>query len=109
MGKVGTGLLKLATLGGYGIWWLVDLLLILFGAQRDKSGLRLAGFAQRKKAVWSTVGGFLAFVVTTDLVAALMILGLGIDTWMAFVLACSGTLVAALACAGAIYLARSRR
>jgi len=28
MGKVGTGLLKLVTFGGLGIWWLVDIILI---------------------------------------------------------------------------------
>ena len=28
MGKVGTGILKLITFGGLGIWWLVDLILI---------------------------------------------------------------------------------
>jgi TM2 domain-containing membrane protein YozV len=28
MGKVGTGILKLITLGGGGIWWLIDLILI---------------------------------------------------------------------------------
>jgi TM2 domain-containing membrane protein YozV len=28
MGKVGTGILKLITFGGIGIWWLVDVILI---------------------------------------------------------------------------------
>jgi len=28
MGKIGTGLLKLFTLGGFGIWWLIDVILI---------------------------------------------------------------------------------
>lgn len=28
MGKVGTGILKLITFGGVGIWWAVDLILI---------------------------------------------------------------------------------
>lgn len=28
MGKVGTGILKLITLGGCGIWWLIDVILI---------------------------------------------------------------------------------
>lgn len=28
MGKVGTGILKLITFGGIGIWWLIDVILI---------------------------------------------------------------------------------
>lgn len=28
MGKVGTGLLKLVTFGGFGVWWLIDVILI---------------------------------------------------------------------------------
>lgn len=40
-GKVGTGLIQLFTAGGLGIWWLVDLILILFGEFRDAQGLRI--------------------------------------------------------------------
>lgn len=29
LGKIGTGILKLITLGGFGIWWLIDLILIV--------------------------------------------------------------------------------
>lgn len=28
MGKIGTGILKLITFGGLGIWWLIDLILV---------------------------------------------------------------------------------
>jgi hypothetical protein len=35
------GLLQLRTLGGYGIWWVVDVLLIATGALRDAEGGRL--------------------------------------------------------------------
>ncbi|MCK4647536.1 hypothetical protein KAT24_01235 [Candidatus Pacearchaeota archaeon] len=28
MGYVGTGILKLLIMGGFGIWWLIDLILI---------------------------------------------------------------------------------
>src|SRR6478735_2007012 len=40
LGKIGTGVLKLFTFGGYGLWWLIDLLITIFGAQRDVSGRR---------------------------------------------------------------------
>ena len=39
LGKVGTGILKLITLGGFGIWWLIDLILVIAGAMKDKQGL----------------------------------------------------------------------
>jgi TM2 domain-containing membrane protein YozV len=41
VGKVGTGLLQLLTLGGLGIWWLADLIMILTGQFRDKEGQRV--------------------------------------------------------------------
>ena len=37
-GKVATGLLQLFTAGGLGLWWLVDLIVILLGGFRDKEG-----------------------------------------------------------------------
>lgn len=41
VGKVGTGILQLVTVGGLGIWWLIDLVLIFVGSFRDKQGRRL--------------------------------------------------------------------
>lgn len=41
VGKVGTGILMILTLGGLGIWVLVDFIMILVGSFRDKEGLRL--------------------------------------------------------------------
>jgi TM2 domain-containing membrane protein YozV len=38
VGKVATGLLMIVTVGGLGIWWLIDLLVILLGGFSDKEG-----------------------------------------------------------------------
>ncbi|RYZ26231.1 MAG: TM2 domain-containing protein, partial [Propionibacteriaceae bacterium] len=46
LGKVGTGVLKLITLGGCGIWALVDLILVLAGQQKDNLGRPLRGYLQ---------------------------------------------------------------
>ena len=41
VGKVGTGILMLLTLGGLGIWMLIDLILIVVGSFNDKEGRRV--------------------------------------------------------------------
>lgn len=38
VGKIGTGILQLMTLGGFGIWVLIDLVFIVVGAFTDKKG-----------------------------------------------------------------------
>lgn len=60
LGKVGTGILKLITVGGGGIWYLIDLILVLTGSQKDKAGLPLAGYAQHKKIAWVVTGIIIA-------------------------------------------------
>lgn len=41
VGKVGTGILQLVTIGGIGIWAFIDLILIAVGSFTDKEGLRV--------------------------------------------------------------------
>jgi len=38
VGKIGTGILQLLTLGGLGIWALVDFIMIVVGSFTDKQG-----------------------------------------------------------------------
>lgn len=41
LGKIGTGILMLCTFGGFGIWIVIDLILIATGSFRDKEGRRV--------------------------------------------------------------------
>lgn len=38
VGKIGTGILQLITLGGCGVWTLVDIIMIVTGNFKDKDG-----------------------------------------------------------------------
>jgi TM2 domain-containing membrane protein YozV len=41
LGKLGTGLLQLFTLGALGIWWCIDLYLIITGNFTDRDGQKI--------------------------------------------------------------------
>lgn len=56
LGKVGTGILKLVTFGGLGIWALIDLILVLANKTRDKRGLPLEGYDRHKKVALIVTG-----------------------------------------------------
>ncbi|MFG1710107.1 TM2 domain-containing protein [Nonomuraea sp. M3C6] len=42
VGKIGTGILMIVTFGGFGVWVLIDFIMILIGKFTDKQGQPLA-------------------------------------------------------------------
>lgn len=54
-GRFATGGLKLLTLGGLGLWWIIDLVIVMAGGLRyDRRHLR--GYETGKEAAWITTG-----------------------------------------------------
>ena len=39
LGKIGTGVLMILTFGGFGIWHVIDFILVVTGNFKDKQGL----------------------------------------------------------------------
>jgi len=69
LGKVGTGILKLITLGGLGVWWLIDLILTLAGVQRDKEGRLLPDYEQHKLIAWIITAAIFGLSILTGAIS----------------------------------------
>jgi TM2 domain-containing membrane protein YozV len=49
LGKYWTGLLKLLTFGGLGLWAIIDLTMVMSGSMRDKQGNEMLEYARYKR------------------------------------------------------------
>lgn len=108
LGKTRSALWKLFTFGGFGYWWLIDIVITLCGGQRDEWGFRLAGYGRYKKTVWKVIGAIYA--------GAFLLAGLSVVLGAAFVgggvtafgWVLIGIVAAATAAGGAIWFAVRR-
>lgn len=60
-GKVKTGLLMIITLGGCGIWWIIDIIVVATENFRDIDNVKI----KREKPVFKNVGDIVAIIILT--------------------------------------------
>jgi len=77
MGLIGTGILKLVTLGGLGLWALTDMIVIMTGTFKDREGRVALQFSEYKQFASRTILWFSIIVALAVLVAGVsLVLGI---------------------------------
>lgn len=71
LGKVGTGILKLITFGGAGIWYIIDVILLLADQTVDKQRVPLAGRVGKEHLIWVATGVFFVVVVIASALSSM--------------------------------------
>jgi TM2 domain-containing membrane protein YozV len=46
LGRLKTGILMLITIGGFGIWYLIDLIMVIIGNMKDENGNYVKSFTE---------------------------------------------------------------
>lgn len=57
LGKIGTGALKLVSFAGFGIWWLIDVTVVLAGKATDRTGRPLSGYRKHRTMAFAVTAG----------------------------------------------------
>lgn len=74
LGKYWTGLFKLITAGGFGLWAMYDLIVIMSGSMRDKQGRSMLQFAEYKRFSYLTVLIFAIALAVVVLINGILII-----------------------------------
>lgn len=74
LGKIWTGIIKLITFGGLGLWTIIDLVLIMSGSMRDKQGKEMLQAERYKRFAGLTVLIFAIALGVTVLLTGLSLI-----------------------------------
>ncbi len=75
LGHVFLGIVKLLTLGGFGIWWLIDLIWIGLGNAKTKAGKRLVRTDRDNRVVFIGIAIFLLLQTVGAIVGTISYVG----------------------------------
>ncbi|MBD8020729.1 TM2 domain-containing protein [Brevibacterium gallinarum] len=84
LGRIGTGVAKLLTGGGLGIWAIIDVFLTIFGKRTDSEGRPLEGYEEHRKVT---------------MIVSIILIALGVLSTIAWII----IVIAAAASAPAMY------
>jgi TM2 domain-containing membrane protein YozV len=68
LGKIGTGIAKLVTFGGLGVWALIDLILTLTGNATDALGRKVRGRGKESMIAWIVTGVIIGLGLIVNIV-----------------------------------------
>ncbi|HEY1085353.1 MAG TPA: TM2 domain-containing protein [Candidatus Saccharimonadales bacterium] len=81
LGKVGTGIAKLLTVGGFGVWYVIDIVLILTDQMKDAEGHKIKDVKQHRQTA-GTIAAVYVSIQIIGLIIAAVYTGIMIDQFI---------------------------